>query len=137
MDSQPGMQLAISAASVICVQTRSCGAATMKLPSRRIAGSLSARPDASARHARHDHLGIDDPTFLDHDRSVQGDGAAAHRYVVMAAGLALAATLGIGPGREQEIAGEAARCGAAALRRIAIEGNGIPAALGVEPPAGM
>ncbi len=62
-------------------------------------------------------------------------GAAAHRHVVVAARRALAAALRVRAGGEQEVAGEAARRGAAALGRVAVEGERVPAALRIRGPS--
>ncbi len=58
---------------------------------------------------RHDHPLVDEFAALEHHVVVEQHCAVAHRRVDMALGVALAAHVVVGSGREQEIAGEYAR----------------------------
>src|SRR5687767_3597817 len=81
------------------------------------------------------HLLVHDPAALDHDFSIEGDGAVAHRHVVMAARIALAAALRVGTGGKEEIPGERPRSGAMALRVVAVECDAVPEGLRIHAPA--
>src|SRR5437763_9170614 len=125
--SQPGTQDAMKRASNRYCSSACGGAGTVNWL------SISIRAP-SALHALDDHGGVDDAAVLDDHVAVQRDGALAHGHVVVAARGALAAALGVGPGGEQEVAGEAARGGPGALGGIAVQGQRVPAALRVEAP---
>src|SRR5687768_2123887 len=92
---------------------------------------------ALARDACDAHLVVGEPALVDDDVVVKGDGAVAHRDVVMPLGGALAAALRIGAGREQEIPGKAARTGVVAPGIVAPERDRVPAPLRIEAPAEM
>src|SRR5262245_1022649 len=92
---------------------------------------------ASSRHERHLHLRVGQPPVLDDHIIVERHRAVAHRDIVVSLGPALAAPLRIRTGREQKIAGKAARAGMVALGVAAVERDRIPAPLRVEPPAEM
>src|SRR5450432_2335912 len=61
---------------------------------------------ASARLPRDDHGPVDDASLLDHHLIVQNHGAVAHWDIIVSSRVALAAALGVGAGRKQEIARE-------------------------------
>src|SRR5271166_266235 len=83
------------------------------------------------------HLLVGELSVRDDDVVVKRDRAVAHRNVIVSLGGALAAALRVGAGREQEIAGEAARAGVVAPRIGAIKRDRVPASLRVEAPAKM
>ena len=89
----------------------------------------------SARDARDDHRRVDDPALVDDHLAVERDGAVAHRHVVVAPRVALAAALRVRAGREQEVAGKRARRGAVALGLVAVQRDAVPQRLRVEAPA--
>src|SRR5262245_30446146 len=107
------------------------------MPRALAAETVTTRPSGSARDARHAHLVVDELAALDDHVVVQRHRAITHRHVVVAFGGALAAALRVRPGREQEIAGKAARAGMVPLGIGAVERDRIPAALRVEAPAEM
>src|SRR5262245_11553666 len=97
----------------------------------------AGRVIASTRNECHLHLRVGELAALDDHVVVERDRAVTHGHVVMSLGGALAATLGVGAGREQKISGKAARAGVVALGVGAVERNRVPAPLRVEPPAEM
>src|SRR5271165_948682 len=102
-----------------------------------IAASMEKAVIASAGHELYLHLLVGELSALDDDVVIESDRAVAHRDVVVAPGRALAAALGVRAGGEQEIPGEAAGAGMVTHRIGAVERDGVPAALRVEPPAKM
>src|SRR5215471_3298396 len=83
------------------------------------------------------HFFVGEAALVDDDVVVECDRAVTHRDVIVSLGRALAAALRIGPGREQEIAGEATRARVMPCRIGAIECDRIPASLWVQPPPKM
>src|SRR5262249_52861851 len=100
--------------------------------------ALTAGPViASTRNECYLHLRVGELAALDDDVVVEPDRAVAHGHVVMPLGRALAATLGVGTGREQKISSKAARASVVALRVGAVKRDRVPPPLRVEPPAEM
>src|SRR5271163_347719 len=106
---QPGRQDATTSGFRIACQTRSRGAEIEKRSSIRII------PRASASFALDYHGRIHQPPLINHDLIVENNGAVTHRHVVVAAGVSLAATLGIGARGKKEIPREGTSCSTASL----------------------
>src|SRR5215213_4900885 len=90
-----------------------------------------------ALDSRDPHFFIHDPASLDDEVSIELHAAVAHRYVVMAAGRALAAALGVRAGREKEVTGKGARGGTVPFRRVTVKRDAVPERLRIHSPAQM
>src|SRR5580704_1160035 len=100
-------------------------------------GALGSVALCSACNTGNAHLFISELAPVDDDVVIERDGTVPHRHIVVSLGRALAAALGIGPGREQEIAGKAARTSMMSFGIGTVECDGVPASLRIEPPAEM
>src|SRR5215468_3198832 len=97
----------------------------------------NAQGRRSAGDARDAHLLVGEPAPVDNDIIVERDSAVTHWNIVVPFGGALAAALRIGPGRKQEIAGEAARSGMMAFGISTVESDCVPPSLRIQSPAEM
>src|ERR1700722_18340045 len=128
---QPGRQDATTSGFRIACQTRSRGAEIEKRSSIRII------PRASASFALNYHGRIHQPSFVNHDLIVEDNSTVTHLHVVVAAGVSLTATLGIGTRRKKKVAGEGTRRGTTSFRLVSVKCDAVPERLRVQAPTEM